>query len=236
MPDNYFTDNNFSARLKTLEARIEAACAAAGRKRAEITLLPVSKTRAAEELRAVCACRLKRFGENYLAEAAGKQDQLRDLALEWHYIGPIQSNKTRALAERFDWVQSLDRPKIARRLGEQRLRTAGPLNVLIQVNIDREPQKSGCAPGEIQALAEAIRAQPALKLRGLMAIPAPDRGQAALDDSFARMRDHFEALRRMHSGSVDTLSMGMSADLEAAVANGTTMVRIGTALFGPRSG
>jgi len=229
-------DKEFPNRLKLLEERLVAACRRAGRDRSEISLLAVSKTRRPDELRAAHHHGLRCFGENYLDEAAAKQDQLRDLAIEWHYIGPIQSNKTRALAERFDWVQSVDRLKIVRRLGEQRPATAAPLNVLIQVNIDREPQKSGCAPDQIEALAAAIGQWPSLKLRGLMAIPAPDRGQSALAASFEQMRECTDRLRRQAPGSIDTLSMGMSADLEMAIAHGATMVRIGTALFGARTG
>ncbi|MFU8877088.1 MAG: YggS family pyridoxal phosphate-dependent enzyme [Wenzhouxiangellaceae bacterium] len=229
-------DKEFPNRLKLLEERLVAACRRAGRDRSEISLLAVSKTRRPDELRTAHHHGLRCFGENYLDEAAAKQDQLRDLAIEWHYIGPIQSNKTRALAERFDWVQSVDRLKIVRRLGEQRPATAAPLNVLIQVNIDREPQKSGCAPDQIEALAAAIGQWPSLKLRGLMAIPAPDRGQSALAASFEQMRECKDRLRRLAPGSIDTLSMGMSADLEMAIAHGATMVRIGTALFGARTG
>jgi len=220
-------------RTARLEKRIGDACRNAGRSRERVTLLAVSKTRSAEEIERAREAGLVRFGENYLDEAAAKQDRLPAAALEWHFIGPIQSNKTRAIAERFDWVQSVDRPKIARRLGEQRPDRLGPLNVLLQVNIDREPQKAGCAPEDLEALAAAVAGFESLKLRGLMTIPSADNSPAQARAAFAEMRRLFESLQARHAG-VDTLSMGMSADLETAIAEGTTMVRVGTALFGPR--
>ncbi len=228
------SDNDFENRLKSLEKRISKACRDSGRKRSEVDLLAVGKTRTAQELRYAFGQGLCRFGENYLDEAATKQQSLVDLTIEWHYIGPIQSNKTRSLAERFDWVQSVDRLKIIDRLGRQRKQTTAPLNVLLQVNIDCEPQKSGCDPDQIEVLAEAVSRWPTLALRGLMAIPAPDRGNAALAQSYARMQELFRQLRQRAPETIDTLSMGMSDDLEAAIAHGATMVRVGTALFGPR--
>lgn len=219
-------------RLSRLEQRIDAACRSAGRRRDELTLIAVGKTRPAEELRAAHAAGVRCFGENYVDEAVAKIDALSDLDAEWHYIGPIQSNKTRILGERFDWVQTVDRAKIVRRLGDQRPAALGPLSVLIQVNIDREAQKAGCDEREVDALADAVAERESLSLRGLMAIPAVAAGDDARAP-FARMRSLYERLRRRHPG-VDTLSMGMSGDLEAAIAEGATMVRIGTALFGPR--
>jgi hypothetical protein len=220
-------------RLAAVRGRISTACEQAGRDPGEVALLAVSKTRPADDLRALNAAGIDRFGENYLSEAEAKQDALARLAIEWHFIGPVQSNKTRALAERFDWVQSVDRAKIVRRLADQRPARRGPLNVLIQVNIDREPQKSGCDPDDVRRLAEAVAERNELALRGLMAIPAEPGEGADPRASFARLRAHFERLRLDHPRA-DTLSMGMSADLEAAIAEGATLVRIGSALFGPR--
>lgn len=220
-------------RMARLEKRIGDACRNAGRSRDGVVLLAVSKTRSAEEIERAREAGLVRFGENYLDEATAKQDRLPGAALEWHFIGPIQSNKTRAIAERFDWVQSADRPKVVRRLGEQRPDRLGPLNVLLQVNIDREPQKAGCAPEDVEALAAAVAGFESLKLRGLMTIPSADNSPAQARAAFAGIRSLFESLQARHPG-VDTLSMGMSADLEAAIAEGSTMVRAGTALFGPR--
>lgn len=221
------------ARIAAVRERIAKACRDTGRASDDVRLLAVSKTRGASEIRAAAEAGLTRFGENHVDEAGAKQAGLADLALEWHFIGPIQSNKTRAIADSFDWVQSVDRLKIVRRLGEQRNPEAAPLNVLLQVNIDREPQKSGCPPEQIAELAEAVGRYPTLVLRGLMAIPAADNDEARNRTAFERMRGHFEQLAREAPG-VDTLSMGMSADLEIAIEAGSTMVRVGTALFGPR--
>jgi len=220
-------------RIDHLEKRIADACERAGRSRHGVALLGVSKTRTAEEIELAHAAGIARFGENYLDEAAAKQDQISSKSLEWHFIGPIQSNKTRDIAERFDWVQSVDRPKIVRRLGEQRPDDRSPLNLLLQVNVDREPQKAGCAPEDAERLADGIAAFETLRLRGLMAIPSADNSPALARAAFAEMRALFEALQVHHVG-LDTLSMGMSADLEAAIGEGSTMVRVGTALFGPR--
>lgn len=227
------TSEQLTERLARLETRIVQACEGAGRSRESVALLAVSKTRSAEDIECAHAAGVTRFGENYLDEAAAKQDRLPSAPLEWHFIGPIQSNKTRAIAERFDWVQSVDRPKIVRRLGEQRPEHLGPLHLLLQVNIDREPQKAGCAPDEVEALAAGIAEFKTLKLRGLMAIPSADNSPEQARAAFAEMRTLFESLQARHPG-VDTLSMGMSGDLEAAIAEGSTMVRVGTALFGPR--
>jgi len=220
-------------RLDAVHARIRRACEQAGRDPASVALLAVSKTRPAEDIRALHAAGIHRFGENYPSEAGPKQQALADLAIEWHFIGPVQSNKTRALATAFDWIQSVDRAKIVRRLADQRPSDRPPLNVLLQVNIDREAQKAGCAPDALDELAGAVSARPELVLRGLMAIPAPVRAGGDARAPFAALRACFDRLRRDHR-SMDTLSMGMSADLEAAIAEGSTMVRIGTALFGPR--
>ena len=222
-----------AARVDQLNKRIARACEAAGRSPDCVTLLAVSKTRSSAEIEQAVSASIQRFGENYLDEAAAKQDELALSGLEWHFIGPIQSNKTRAIAERFDWVQSVDREKIVRRLGEQRSGDKPALNVALQVNIDREPQKAGCEPEAVEQLARQVAGFASLKLRGLMAIPSAENPPGRTRAAFARMRALFESLAADHAG-VDTLSMGMSGDLEEAIAEGTTMVRIGTALFGPR--
>ena len=229
-----FRENHISmSRLDKVRARIQKAATAAGRSAAEIVLLAVSKKQPLERVQALINAGHRCFGENYVDEALEKMAKLRATALEWHFIGPIQSNKTRQLAEHFDWVQSLDRAKIVRRLNEQRPHGAPPLNVLIQVNIDAEPQKSGCAPADLEALAGTVCEAPNLRLRGLMAIPAPRTDSSEQAAVFARLRSVFESLRQRYP-DMDTLSAGMSADLEAAIAHGSTMVRVGTDLFGPR--
>ncbi len=214
----------------TVSARIAAAAQAAGRDESSIGLLAVSKTKPAAAVREAFAAGIRDFGENYLQEALGKQGELTDLPLSWHFIGPIQSNKTRAIAENFDWVHSVDRLKIAQRLSEQRPEGLPPLNICIQVNVSGEASKSGCNPAELPALAAAIAHLPRLKLRGLMAIPEPTEDRAAQDAAFATVRTLQDSLNL----PLDTLSMGMSHDLEAAIAQGATWVRIGTALFGAR--
>lgn len=210
--------------------RIRAAAEAAQRDASSIRLLAVSKTKPAQAVREAYAAGMHDFGENYLQEALGKQTELTDLPLSWHFIGPIQSNKTRAIAENFAWVHSVDRLKIAQRLSEQRPTDLPPLNICIQVNVSGEASKSGCTPADLPALANAISALPRLKLRGLMAIPEPTEDRAAQDAAFATVRD----LQASLDLSLDTLSMGMSHDLESAIAQGATWVRIGTALFGVR--
>lgn len=197
-------------------------------------LLAVSKTKPASAVRTLAALGQRRFGENYVQEALAKQRELADLDLEWHLIGPLQSNKAREVAEHFDWIESLDRLKLVAPLARFRPPARGPLQVLIQVNVDDEASKSGCRPEDIAGLAAAIAAQPALKLRGLMAIPAPHADLTLRRAAFARMRESFDALQRAYAG-VDTLSMGMSEDFELAIAEGATLVRIGSALFGARS-
>lgn len=196
-------------------------------------LLAVSKTRSADEIRAVWQAGCRDFGENYLQEALPKQEALRDLAITWHFIGPLQSNKTRPAAEHFDWVHSIDRLKLAQRLNDQRPPTLPPLNVCIQVNIDDEASKSGIAPVDLNALAHAITALPRLRLRGLMCIPHPWDDEAAQRRPLAALRTLFEQLRA-DGLALDTLSMGMSDDLDPAITEGSTLVRIGTALFGQR--
>ncbi|MEE4638129.1 MAG: YggS family pyridoxal phosphate-dependent enzyme [Wenzhouxiangella sp.] len=219
--------------MHQLTERMDVAASAAKRPLSDIRLLAVSKKQPVDRIRALAADGQTSFGENYVDEAVAKMDELADLELEWHFIGPVQSNKTRALAERFDWIQSVDRGKIVRRLNEQRPSDRAALNVLIQVNLDGEQQKAGCAPEEIEDLAEAIAAAERLKLRGLMAIPAPRDEPQAQSEVFQRLRGYFDALAAVYP-SVDTLSAGMSADLEAAIAAGSTMIRVGTDLFGPR--
>jgi pyridoxal phosphate enzyme (YggS family) len=219
-----------AANISTLGERISAAAQAAQRDPASVGLLAVSKTKPAQALREAYAAGLRDFGENYLQEALGKQLELADLPLCWHFIGPIQSNKTRAIAENFAWVHSVDRLKIAQRLSEQRPAELPPLNICIQVNVSGEASKSGCTPADLPALAEAISALPRLKLRGLMAIPEPTDDHAEQNAAFAAV----STLQAQLNLPLDTLSMGMSHDLEAAIAQGATWVRIGTALFGAR--
>ncbi|MBF8672103.1 YggS family pyridoxal phosphate-dependent enzyme [Pseudomonas putida] len=216
--------------LSAISDRIASAAQAAGRDPASVQLLAVSKTKPASAIREIHAAGVCDFGENYLQEALTKQQALSDLPLIWHFIGPIQSNKTKAIAEHFDWVHSVDRLKIAQRLSEQRPAGLAPLNICLQVNVSGEDSKSGCGPADLPALAKAVAALPNLRLRGLMAIPEPTDDRAAQEAAFA-------TLRRLQEGlglGLDTLSMGMSHDLEAAIAQGATWVRIGTALFGAR--
>lgn len=216
--------------IERVSQRIRAAADAVQRDANSIHLLAVSKTKPAPAVREAYAAGMRDFGENYLQEALGKQAELIDLPLSWHFIGPIQSNKTRAIAEHFAWVHSVDRLKIAQRLSEQRPAELPPLNICIQVNVSGEASKSGCTPADLPALAVAISALPRLKLRGLMAIPEPTEDRAAQDAAFATVRD----LQNSLNLPLDTLSMGMSHDLESAIAQGATWVRIGTALFGAR--
>ncbi|AGN80960.1 YggS family pyridoxal phosphate-dependent enzyme [Pseudomonas putida] len=216
--------------LSAISARIASAAQAAGRDPASVQLLAVSKTKPASAIREIHAAGVRDVGENYLQEALTKQQALSDLPLIWHFIGPIQSNKTKAIAEHFDWVHSVDRLKIAQRLSEQRPAGLAPLNLCLQVNVSGEDSKSGCAPADLPALAQAVAGLPNLRLRGLMAIPEPTDDRAAQEAAFARLRQLQESLGL----GLDTLSMGMSHDLEAAIAQGATWVRIGTALFGAR--
>ena len=224
--------------LQAVRKRIAAAARAAGRDPAAITLLAVSKTHPAARVVEAIAAGQRAFGENYVQEAVHKMDAIAEgsaqaIALEWHLIGPLQSNKTRVVAERFDWVQTIDRQKIAERLSAQRPETHAPLNVLVQVNVSGEASKSGVEPQVALELAQAVARLPRLRLRGLMAIPEPT-------DDAALQRTRFHVLRELLEAAqarglvLDTLSMGMSDDMEAAIAEGATMVRIGTAIFGAR--
>ncbi|MFO7594567.1 MAG: YggS family pyridoxal phosphate-dependent enzyme [Pseudomonadota bacterium] len=222
-------------RLQTVLTRIHDACEAAGRDAAAITLLAVSKTRSSDELRAMAALGVRCFGENYLQEGLQKIEVLADLGLEWHFIGPIQSNKTKPLAENFDWVHSVDRLKIAQRLSRQRPEKLPPLNLCLQVNVSGEQSKSGVTLAQLPGLAHEVATLPKVRLRGLMAIPAPVGGFDKQRLPFRKMREALEQLNR-DGLQLDTLSMGMSGDLEAAIAEGATIVRIGTALFGARKG
>lgn len=224
-----------SENLQQLHRRITTACQSAGRPVQSVTLLSVSKTFPAEAVRAAFAAGERRFGENYVQEGLDKIAELAELRaeLEWHLIGPLQSNKTRPVAEAFDWVHSVDRLKIAERLSEQRPAHLPPLNICLQVNISGEASKSGCLPAEVMALAAAVARLPRLQLRGLMAVPEP-----AADVETQRLPHRaLAALQQQliaQGLTLDTLSMGMSADLEAAVSEGSTMIRVGSAIFGSR--
>jgi pyridoxal phosphate enzyme (YggS family) len=218
--------------LQHVETRIASACLAAGRDRASVHLLAVSKTFGPQEVRLAHAAGQRAFGENYIQEGVDKIQALQDLDLEWHCIGPIQSNKTRLVATHFDWVHSIDRLKTAERLSAQRPTNLLPLQVCIQVNLDGGENKSGVAPDHALALAQAVAVLPHLQLRGIMSIPEPG-------DTTATRNVHAQAhalWRRLQAAglALDTLSMGMTADLELAVAQGSTMVRVGTAIFGQR--
>jgi PLP dependent protein len=222
-----------SDKLHQVHARIASACVRAGRPAAAVHLLAVSKTFDANAVRQAFDAGQRAFGENYVQEGVEKILALGDLPLEWHMIGPIQSNKTRLVAAHFDWVHSVDRFKTAERLSEQRPLHRQPLQVCLQVNIDSGRNKSGVSPEELDALARQVAGLPHLRLRGLMAIPEPGTDVNAQNAVFSKVNTLFAALKSGHA-SVDTLSMGMSADLEAAVQNGSTLVRIGTAIFGGR--
>ncbi|CAB1367424.1 YggS family pyridoxal phosphate-dependent enzyme [Denitratisoma oestradiolicum] len=223
-----------AANLQAVNARIAAACAAASRPPGTVTLLAVSKSWPEASILAAAAAGQGDFGESYLQEALPKLDALADAGLEWHFIGPLQSNKTRPVAEHFDWVHSVERLKIAERLSAQRPATRPPLNVCLQVNVSGEASKSGCAPAEIMPLAHAVATLPGLRLRGLMTIPEPTEDETLLRSRFALLRQLRDELN--DSGlALDTLSMGMSDDLETAIAEGATIVRVGTAIFGIRN-
>lgn len=224
------TMSTLADNISVIARRIDSAARAAGRDPASVQLLAVSKTKPASAIREAYTAGLRDVGENYLQEALTKQQALSDLPLIWHFIGPIQSNKTKSIAEHFDWVHSVDRLKIAQRLSEQRPAGLAPLNICLQVNVSGEDSKSGCAPTELPALAQAVNALPGLRLRGLMAIPEPTEDRAEQEAAFATLRQ----LQAQLDLGLDTLSMGMSHDLEAAIAQGATWVRIGTALFGAR--
>lgn len=217
--------------IAKVATRIREAAQAVARDPDEVRLLAVSKTQSAEAIRQACDAGLRDFGENYLQEALQKQAELAELPLTWHFIGPIQSNKTKQIAEHFDWIHSVDRLKIAQRLSDQRPESLPPLNICLQVNVSGEASKSGCEPQAVSELAHAIAALPRLRLRGLMAIPEPTEDPAEQRAAFARLRQ----LQNELDLGLDTLSMGMSHDMEAAIAEGATWVRIGTALFGARA-
>ncbi len=227
--------SSLEQRLAQVRRRIAEAERAYGREPGSVSLLAVSKQQGAAAIRAAFALGLRAFGENYVQEALGKVEALADLDCEWHFVGPLQSNKSRAVAEHFAWLHSLDREKLARRLDDQRPAHLPPLQVCLQVNISGEDSKSGVAPAEVPELARALAGLPRLRLRGLMALPAPSEDPAEQRRAFAAVRRLLEDLQR---GGIeaDTLSMGMTADLEAAIAEGATLVRIGTAIFGPRKG
>jgi hypothetical protein len=222
--------STIAENIAKVGARIREAAQASQRNPLDIGLLAVSKTKPAAAIREAHAAGLRDFGENYLQEALDKQAELTDLPLIWHFIGPIQSNKTRPIAEHFAWVHSVDRLKIAQRLSDQRPAQLPPLNICLQVNVSGESSKSGCSPDELPALAQAVTQLANLRLRGLMTIPEPTDDIAAQHQAFARLRQ----LRDDLALNLDCLSMGMSHDLEAAIAEGATWVRIGTALFGAR--
>ena len=225
--------NNLKENLDNVRARIATACEKAGRPPSEIRLLAVSKKHTADRIRRLRELGQSAFGENYVQEALQKIGQLAGLGIEWHFIGPLQSNKTREVAENFQWVQSVDRLKLLRRLSGQRPGDSPPLNVCIQVNIDREPQKAGVMPEDAEALVQAALELPRLRLRGLMTIPQMATDTHDPGESYERMQRLYTDLRRV-AADMDTLSMGMSGDLESAILHGSTMVRIGTDLLGPR--
>ena len=223
-----------SANLQAVITRIETAARQFGRNPDGISLLAVSKTWAASDVREAALAGQQSFGENYVQEGIDKARSLESLGLEWHFIGPLQSNKTRPVAETFDWVHAVDRLKIAERLSEQRPENLPALQVCIQVNVSGEQTKSGVSLDEAAALAHRVAALPRIRLRGLMAIPEPVEDFDAQRIAFRRLREAFEQLNK-EGLSLDTLSMGMSHDLEAAIAEGATMVRVGTAIFGERN-
>ncbi len=220
-------------RLQAIRARIHSAETASGRQLNTVALLAVSKAQPAALLREAYVAGQRLFGENYLQEALDKQAALADLDIEWHFIGPMQSNKTQAIAQYFSWVHSIDRLKIAERLNVARPSHLAPLQICIQVNVSGEDSKSGVLPQEVHTLAEAITKLPNLKLRGLMAIPAPTTDIARQRSQFGKVRELYEKLQAQ-GFKLDTLSIGMSEDFPAAIAEGATMVRIGSAIFGAR--
>ncbi|MCF6253865.1 MAG: YggS family pyridoxal phosphate-dependent enzyme [Thiomicrorhabdus sp.] len=222
-------------RYQTVQQRIQVACLQANRLEKSVSLLAVSKTKPVEDIIQLAKYGQSCFGENYLQESLLKIE--RCPALEWHFIGPIQSNKTKAIAEHFQWVHSIDRLKIAQRLSQQRPEGMEPLNILLEVNINNEASKAGFSPTGLLEIAPEIARLPNLRLRGLMAIPQKLEGDITFEAQrkpFAKVRQLLEQLNQTHGWSLDTLSMGMSADLEAAIIEGATMVRIGTDIFGKR--
>ncbi|MDF9434519.1 YggS family pyridoxal phosphate-dependent enzyme [Chromohalobacter israelensis] len=230
-------DVNIVESLEDARNRLRTALTNVGRDPASAHLLAVSKTQPAASVRQAFEAGQREFGENYVQEALDKQAALADLdAIVWHFIGPLQSNKTRAVAEHFQWVHTLDRERIARRLAAQRPPALGPLDVCLQVNVSGEASKSGVAPADLPALADVVVTLPQLRLRGLMTLPAPSDELATQRRPFAELRELLASLRQRHpQAPLDTLSMGMSGDLEAAVLEGATWVRLGTAIFGQRA-
>lgn len=228
-----------AANLQAVRTRITAAERESARiriySRAEVTLLAVSKTRPEHAVRAAHAAGQRVFAENYVQEGVDKILALRDLSLQWHFIGPVQSNKTRLIATHFDWVHSVEREKIAQRFSEQREAHLAPLQVCLQVNVSGEASKSGVSPDQLPALARAVSKLPRVQLRGLMCIPEATPDRALQHHRFAQLRNLLETLNRDLGLSMDTLSMGMSDDLDVAIAEGATMVRVGTAIFGART-
>jgi PLP dependent protein len=223
-----------SKALEAVNLRIRQAEKQAGRLADSVQLIAVSKTFPSSAIREACQSGQRAFGENYVQEFADKVAELKDLPIEWHFIGPVQSNKTRIVAECAQWVHSVDRLKIAQRLSAQRPDGMDALNVCLQVNVSGEASKSGCEPDAVPGLADQIAALPALRLRGLMCIPEPTDDLDRLAGQFALLRTLAEQLRKQ-GHAVETLSMGMSADLELAIQEGATMVRVGTAIFGART-
>ena len=223
--------NQLQQSRQSVLGQIQQACGPVQRDPASVQLLAVSKTHPSQSLREMYQAGQRSFGENYLQEALTKIDELQDLEIEWHFIGHVQRNKTKHLAEKFDWVHGVDRLIIAERLSSQRMDSRKPLNICIQVNIDGQDSKDGCQPDEVAELVKQISQLPNIRLRGLMVIPAPENSVA-----FADAKTLFEQVKSLHARPQDwdTLSMGMSGDLDAAIAAGSTMVRVGTALFGAR--
>ncbi len=229
------TPDTVQARLQAVRERIASACARVGRRPDSVRLVAVSKTFSVAAVREALAAGQRAFAENYVQEALDKIDALRAASAspEWHFIGPLQSNKTRPVAQGFDWVHSIDREKVALRLSEQRDREAPPLEVCLQVNVSGESSKSGIAPEKLRELADSVVKLPRLTLRGLMAVPEPTQDETLQRRRFAQLRGLMEHLNAA-GFALDTLSMGMSADLEAAIAEGSTLVRVGRAIFGER--
>lgn len=227
--------HSISKHISEVDERIARAAARCGRERKSVRLIAVSKAQSSDAVRAAAAAGLVDFGENYLTEALAKMADLRGQSLCWHFIGAVQSNKTRDIARHFQWVQTVDRLKIAERLSAQRPDDAEPLDVLIQVNIDAEPQKAGIDPAALAEFAASLVKLPRLRVRGLMAIPRPAHEPERQRDAFRRMRRLFDAGKPVEAEYWDTLSMGMTQDFEIAIEEGATMIRIGTALFGARA-
>jgi PLP dependent protein len=224
---------NLPARIQAVQERVARAAEAAGRSAQSVTLLAIGKAQPLPLLNAAAACGLEHFGESYLQEALAKITALRERGLTWHFVGRVQANKTRPIAEEFAWVHALDRVRIAERLAAQRPPHAPPLNVCLQVNLAGEDAKGGVAPEELAPLAAAVAKLPRLALRGLMCIPPEEAEPARQRAWFAKLRELRDQLN-VQGARLDTLSMGMSGDFEAAIAEGATIVRLGTALFGPR--